>query len=809
MVSLPSCTKAPVTDKATELNRQNSQAGIIKACMGQSIELGAPQLTDADLKILTSCSAEVIPQLLEALKSQDWKIKVVAAHTLGLFGTEAKSAIPALSNLIQDENADVRLVTAQVLGQIGSEASVSALTKALQDKDENVRVSAATAFQQVGVAAKSAKPALIDALWDHNWFVRSRTAKVISSLGLEPTDIPNVVEPFRNNPERANGAIVSLMLAIYPPVRGKVEDLPLFFIAGLNDKDPKVRESSALALGQIILTRPSNSHGPRSGISRIDAVPIQDAKVDSHLADSRNSLIKAVQDQDAKVRHSVAQALGGVGGTEPERARVEAALLGAIKDSDASVRTAAIESLRRTASSEKVISALLLALQDQDSTVRQSATDALSSIVLSPSGDSQKISSALIKSLSDEDGNVRQYAADALKEKPDILLPALLEIIQRKEQKTEIRYSAIQSLWSSHISFGRSLDYNQSYKTITLLQQSMLRDPDLGIRQQAQIALIKTGKNIINPKVAVNLFTEGLSSKDPIVQFDAITGLQAICPIRNDKSSGPCINAIETLPLLVNMLKNDIKPLRYNAALAIAQIHSKEEAEIDTLREMVLKERNSDIREHARRALEREDSQKAVSALAEIAREWRPDKLALCHMSCNGGNPSAFISREIDTGPKRWDSFLPKWISILENTSESQDSPVVKSVFRLKNQNLRRDLVYSLRWLPVANEENSQIKKDTIKILTSIKNNKSDNLDIRWMAATSLQKIGINEDSFYTENNLINPVNTKCQYARRGFVAGLSFDVYADQCIYDTHTGCGDGLSDVFNHLKGILPKKR
>jgi HEAT repeat protein len=817
MTSLLSCSSALVTDKATELSRQNSQAGIVKACIDQNIELGAPQLTDADLKALASCSSEVLPQLLEALKSQNWKIKVVATHTLGLFGAEAQSAIPALSNLLQDENADVRFVVAQALGQIGSEASVPALTKALQDKDENVRVSAAQAFQQVGIAAKSAKSALIDALWDRNWFVRSRTAKVISSLGLETTDIPNVVEPFRNNPERHNGAIVSLMLAIYPPVRGKLEDLPLFFIAGLNDKDPKVRESSALALGQIILTRPSNSHGPRSGISRIDAVPIQDAKVDSHLADSRNSLIKAVQDQDAKVRHSAAQALGGVGGTEAERARIEVALLGAIQDGDASVRKAAIESLRRHASSEKVISALLLALRDQDANARQSATDALEATLLSPRGDSQKISSALIKSLSDEDGGIRQYAADALKKKPDILLPALIELMQKKEQKTEIRYSAIKSLWSSHLPFGSSLNYSQSNKAVALLNQLMLKDPDLGIRQQAAIALINTGKNIIHPKAAVTLFTEGLNSKDLSIQFDAITGIQAICPtIRNDKSNGPCIDGIETLPLLVNILKNDIKPLRYNAALAIAKIHSKEEVEINTLREMVLKERNIDIGGHARSALERDDSQKAVSALAEIASEWLPGKLALCALSCTGGVPSAFVSSEIKIyDQSKWrNSFLPKWSSILANSSESKDSPVVKSIFRLKNQNLRRDLVYSLRfyslrWRPVANEENLQLERDAIKILTSIKNNKSENLDIRWMAATSLQEIGSNENSFFAENNLINPVNTKCQYAHTGHVEGLSFDVYAGQCTYNTMTGCGDGLSDVYNYLRDFLPKKR
>lgn len=129
--------------QAAELGSQGSQDGVIKACTGQSINLGVPQLTEADLKVLTGCSSGVIPQLIEALKSRDWKVKVIAAHTLGLFEKQAQSVIPELSSLMQDENADVRFAVAQALGDIGTEAVVPVLAKALQDKDENVRVGAA------------------------------------------------------------------------------------------------------------------------------------------------------------------------------------------------------------------------------------------------------------------------------------------------------------------------------------------------------------------------------------------------------------------------------------------------------------------------------------------------------------------------------------------------------------------------------------------------------------------------------------------------------------------------------------------
>ena len=136
--------------QGAELSSQGSQDGVIKACTGQSINLGAPQLTEADLKVLTGCNSGVIPQLLEALKSRDWKVKVIAAHTLGLFGKQAESAVPALIDLLKDENADVRFIAAQSLGRVDSEKAVSPLINVLQDKDENVRFAVADALLQLG-----------------------------------------------------------------------------------------------------------------------------------------------------------------------------------------------------------------------------------------------------------------------------------------------------------------------------------------------------------------------------------------------------------------------------------------------------------------------------------------------------------------------------------------------------------------------------------------------------------------------------------------------------------------------------------
>jgi HEAT repeat protein len=222
--------------------------GVIKDCSDQQIELVSPELTNEELKKLTECSSDTVPQLRKELDTPDWRVKVIAAYALGLLGTEAQSTIPALSGLIEDNNPDVRFAAAQALGKIGSEAVVPTLMQALQDHDENVRVSAVTALQQIGDLAKSAKPSLIHALWDGNWYVRSRAADTISKLGLEETDIPELLQPWREGVDTGFGSLLPLMVAIMPSTKNPVEDTTRFFIQATQSRDPQIRENAVLAL---------------------------------------------------------------------------------------------------------------------------------------------------------------------------------------------------------------------------------------------------------------------------------------------------------------------------------------------------------------------------------------------------------------------------------------------------------------------------------------------------------------------------------------------------------------------------------
>ncbi len=867
-------SSAIIAVQAAERRSQSLQDGVIQACTGQSIDLGAPQLTNAELTALASCSSEVIPQLLEALKSHDWKVKVTAAHTLGLFGIKAQPAIPALNNLIQDENADVRFVAAQALGEIGVEAVVPALTKALQDKDENVRVSAAAAFQKIGSAAKQAKPVLIDALWDGNWYVRSRAAATISKLGLEESDIPNLLKPWRDR-FRPYGALISLMIAIDPHVRERVQDVPAFFIKALQNKDPKVRESAAIALGDIGSTTPGSTQ----------------------FLDTSNALLKALDDPDIKVRESAVQALGLVlsgfstgqfesalqlSSYKQGLARVRYKLLGVLLDQSSVIRQSAVESLwvilKLNDDSPQVIAALVTALKDQHPNVRLSAATSLGQWLLhlndtKISGTSalnssheealKKISSALIDSLYGLDEDVRQEAILALQATESgekVVLSTLARIIDKHDEKLELRQSAIAMCWILD-----TLDC-ESGQLISVLKKA-LSDPSLAIRQSAAIALVEEKK--LDSKTVIKILVEGLRSENPAIRLDAILGIQVLCPsLRRHEFLKNCSDLKAVTPLLLDKLNESIKPLRYAAALAIANIEPGQKIATSVLRELSLEEIDTEIQAHAWSALQGTEFEQISwieyltgqdknarytrSSFASGSNSWDiSDSIEFPLKALKDENLRSLIALSSDTSvisfteadaddialdgdpesaaelkaalrknEKQVTATVSVLISMLNSQNSQQSrSSVLENVFKLKNQDFRRSVAYSLGNIGEELQEGNKyplVKKRINMALMAVMKDKKDDLDIRWIAATALQKLNVNNVNwFFADNRLANPNNIQCQFSLSktsdDFITdpGLVFDIYSSQCIYDFGGLGGGGLSQIYDKLRALLNRSK
>jgi HEAT repeat protein len=863
--SLPLFPSAPGLAQAAEPSNQSPQEGVIKTCTGQRIDLGAPQLTDADLKALTRCSSEVMPQLLEALKAQDWKVKVIAAHTLGLLGTKAQSSIPALSSLIQDENADIRFAAAQVLGEIGTEAVVPALTTALQDKDENVRVSAAVAFQKIGRIAKPAKAALIDALWDGNWYVRSRAAKTIAQLGLDANDLPQLTKD-----QISVKSLISLFPILEPSALNHPENLAPFLINASQHPDPRIRESAALALAEASNTRPGHIHldvitevllkllqNDNLMLRRIAAKGLSNVLYGFESKYTIEFFERKKQPSSPDIERELKQTFP----YSDRRSRIKSALLQVIQDSDPGVRQAASESLHYKFDSSEVIVALLKALRDSEPKVRQSAINSLSFQQLGrfeaennstiPSALREQFleeyNSELIKFLSDEDESVRQEAISRLPN--DILLPALIEIL-KKPGEVELHRTTISALWS------KGLDYGKSEEAISLLTKA-LQDQDFSIRQQAAIALNKVEK--LSFRDAFNILLDGLNSEDASIRLDSIVGINLICSkgLKPYEAIGKCPDASSALPILVKLLKTDVKPIQYAAAFTIVKIDPNREEVISIFREIILEGTfPNQLSSNALESLAQINSPISVKTYIECprfddkalrhlrdchrfsegiflfglsSRSSQSEKIRNIHLSVNSlkNENMRFTAAETIANLRVEElrdhsidrtfreelqdrqlnqAVVSQLLAMLSEAKNEYGSHLLKELFKLKNQDLRRSISYALG--------NQAFKRDVrvVNTLTEIVNNESEELDTRWMAATSLQNLDIhNTDWFFNEKKLLNPKSYQCRL-RSGvvrFMTGFIFSRYSAECIYNYSSGCGAGLGQIYESLRNLLNRSK
>jgi HEAT repeat protein len=99
-----------------------------------------------------------VAEALQALKDEDWQVRMAAATVLEGIGPRARLAVPTLiQTLEEDEREDVRQAAAEALGGVGlaTTEAISALVRALDDRSDYVRWAAAKAldaFTRQGVS---------------------------------------------------------------------------------------------------------------------------------------------------------------------------------------------------------------------------------------------------------------------------------------------------------------------------------------------------------------------------------------------------------------------------------------------------------------------------------------------------------------------------------------------------------------------------------------------------------------------------------------------------------------------------------
>lgn len=104
-----------------------------------------------------------VPDLLTALKEPDETLRVRAAMALG--NIDPAAAIEPMLQALSDSSLNMRITAAYVLARAGRPV-VPALVDALKSDDLKVRVGAASALSDIGSEATPAVPALKEALKD-------------------------------------------------------------------------------------------------------------------------------------------------------------------------------------------------------------------------------------------------------------------------------------------------------------------------------------------------------------------------------------------------------------------------------------------------------------------------------------------------------------------------------------------------------------------------------------------------------------------------------------------------------------------
>jgi len=800
---------------------------------------------------LGSEAESAISALSQVIKDENPDVRFVVVQALGEIGSEA--VVPALIESLQDENENVRVSAVEALKKIGSaaEPAVPLLTKVFWDGNWFIRSNSAKIITNLGLEHIDYS-ILIEPWKNSNNLQLTPDSLVSLMLALNPSflDQPEQLPLFFVNSlqETDNTNFLSTSAALqnlsssslgrsYKDVvlQHLLQKFPLKgIIQNLKNSDVKSRRQSVEILGNIILW--SNLH------DKPDKTLIRQTSL---------ALISVLEDPEPEIRKAAIEILINI--YFIDNSITIAILESSIKNKDRIVRqiaTSNLSNIRFTTSNtnsdaKAIISILMKALKDSDSIVRQNAID---TIISRKDTFSQLNKSSLYNQMlwdfltaDNTDENTRLSIISKL-EQP---IPVLVKLIE-SNSTVELRRTAVRELWQILLKSNNNVNKVSEAIALKALHQA-LKDDDLGVIQNAAIGLLAMDK--IKIASAFDIINQGLSSEDPFIQMDAVSSLGIILfPHENTgfskinvKSDVQIIRSYtqELLPLLVNLFESDIKPLRYATALLLTTNFDIENEDIlIILRTIIDSETGFDISNNASNAISNLSPEKAMYLLIKSQRftkdqdkKYSTDcpiyfnrdissfdsaesyKFLISALKNSNSRFSVVqairgsLSSEDITTKKFLDTFIIPLISILENT-EKNENIAIRDVLKYKNKDIRRSAAFLLGEIAssdIISKKKSELKETIKSSLLKVVENEEEDIDIRWMAASSLQLLEVEIEWFYQKNSLINPKKIK-QYPPENF--RLSFDRYYARIVYDGEPQCGDGLYEIYTSLRRRLARR-
>jgi hypothetical protein len=214
--------------------------------------------------------AEVVPYLVQALRSTNKYHRIFALQSLELLGVEARSAVPALIGALDDSATHIRAIRA--LGNIGPEAkqAVPSLEALLMTADRYVAAAALHKIDSEGnylrllidaVADPRVRMAAISELGQLGATATPAVDAILEALKAEGGQLGIVVDSLRKI-SPTNHAVIPILIEKLKAVERQGRQNVTAGSAGLNDYGHLVAKSDRLNIAsRLVWFDPAEPHG--------------------------------------------------------------------------------------------------------------------------------------------------------------------------------------------------------------------------------------------------------------------------------------------------------------------------------------------------------------------------------------------------------------------------------------------------------------------------------------------------------------------------------------------------------------------
>jgi HEAT repeat protein len=737
----------------------------------------------------------LIPVLLDALRSDEVWMRSGAAYALGEIGKGVPTVTPALIVALKDCDADVRANAAGALGNSGNnnERVVRALSTALRDESPHVRYSSVLALGQIGKGFPTVVSAMIVALGDKDDTVREEVLKVLGGFGPE-----------------AQPAIPGLFASLKMPA-GDLE----FFHNKVADTLSKIGPA---AVPQLIAALKASDKEQR--LVALDAL----AKLGQDAKDAVPVLIALLPDES--IGESAGYTIGKIGYQAPE---VIPLLIPALRDKNPLVRSHASLAYWGLSGKAKIlIPDLIRALKHDVPGIRSDSAKMLGRI-------GPAAIPALIEALRNADVHTRAGSALAfhqmyivspyqeIRRDPAIIsnaIPALKSALTDPHEV--VRYRAILAL--------KELDAENT--SLPHLPKAALGDEDESVHLGAAVVLVGTDESLTKEIVTILIAALGKQKNrgsdpfvDRLVRAEAATYLARLAK-----------DAQAAVPALIKATKDEDLLIRRSAAYALAACwKEKKSAVIIDALVSYLKNGDENDRKIAVEILERVGTD-GIAAL-RFAFEDNDRKIRVSivrEMSWRGQDAISALPllraalRDNDREVRHWavtylayvefelKSAIPDLINALADADEENryeialllrriaDDAVAELIQALRSENayIRKGAAYALGNVKV-------IPSEAIESLKAIVSDQSQDLDVRRVAASTLEKAGQNMEPFFTANNLVAPRDAVCPGVPLKLgSAYFQFNSYSGRCMFSHRGGPLSGGFGLYDYIKRLFGGK-